>query len=325
MGSSSEHILEVKNITKVFKADLFKKPHMALNNVSCRFRRAKCTGLLGHNGAGKTTTIRIIFGLVRPTSGEILFDGNPIVADTKIRLGYMPEVNKLPTNLSCQEILNHHLAIYCPDLIAKDRLEKIKLGLAQVGLTDVAHKRVKNLSKGMGRRLAWAQATIHDPELVILDEPFSGLDPVASIDLLKWIKSFKQAGKSLILCTHDLWTVRELCDEVHIFRKGELVYSTLDNAKMSRSAALNSANYQLVVSGVRSEDLAKIAQQAQLKPWEYLSQKDFIARLAFKDYEVASAWLKACLDRGLIVLRFADEIAIEDESIRIFFEGGQLK
>jgi ABC-2 type transport system ATP-binding protein len=237
----------------------------------------------------------------------------------------MPEVNKLPTNLSCQEILNHHLAIYCPDLIAKDRLEKIKLGLAQVGLTDVAHKRVKNLSKGMGRRLAWAQATIHDPELVILDEPFSGLDPVASIDLLKWIKSFKQAGKSLILCTHDLWTVRELCDEVHIFRKGELVYSTLDNAKMSRSAALNSANYQLVVSGVRSEDLAKIAQQAQLKPWEYLSQKDFIARLAFKDYEVASAWLKACLDRGLIVLRFADEIAIEDESIRIFFEGGQLK
>jgi ABC-2 type transport system ATP-binding protein len=318
-------ILELRQLTKIYSSDLFKKPHTALNDVSCRFPRGRCTGLLGHNGAGKTTTIRMIFGLVKASKGSILFDGQPIEAHTKLRMGYMPEVNKLPVNLTCREVLDHHLAIFIPSLSRNEHKERVDQALEQVGLSQVAQKRIKNLSKGMGRRLAWAQATIHQPDLVILDEPFSGLDPVAITDLLHWIKLYKKSGKSLILCTHDLWTVRELCDEVHIFRKGELVYSTYDQAKLSRTAALNSANYQLVISGARLEDMQTLSQQRSLKPWEYVSQKDLILRMAFKEYETASAWLKAALDAGLIVLKFADEIAIEDESVKIFFEGGQLK
>lgn len=318
-------ILELRQLTKIYSSDLFKKPHTALNDVSCRFPRGRCTGLLGHNGAGKTTTIRMIFGLVKASKGSILFDGQPIEAHTKLRMGYMPEVNKLPVNLTCREVLDHHLAIFIPSLSRSEHKERVDQALEQVGLSQVAQKRIKNLSKGMGRRLAWAQATIHQPDLVVLDEPFSGLDPVATTDLLHWIKLYKKSGKSLILCTHDLWTVRELCDEVHIFRKGELVYSTYDQAKLSRTAALNSANYQLVISGARLEDMQTLSQQRSLKPWEYVSQKDLILRMAFKEYETASAWLKAALDAGLIVLKFADEIAIEDESVKIFFEGGQLK
>lgn len=324
MNGHKDAILEIRNLNKVFKGDLFRKKQTAINNVSCRFLRGKCTGLLGHNGAGKTTTIRSIFGLIRPTSGEILFNGGPITTAIKARIGYMPEVNKLPTNLSCEEILRSHMSIYMPHLSRKALTAKVAESLRHVGLLDARNKRVKVLSKGMGRRIAWAQATIHDPDLVILDEPFTGLDPVATSDLLGWIKGCKEQGKSLVLCTHDLWAVRELCDDVHVFRKGQLVYSTLDVSAITRTAALNSANYQLVLSGVRESDLKQLAETFRLKPWDYLSQKNLVMRLTFKEYEVASAWLKACIERGLIILRFADEIAVEDDSIKALFEGGQV-
>src|SRR5690606_3020487 len=129
------------------------------------------------------------------------------------------------------------------------RRKVIEAGLNKVEMWDVKNKKIKSLSKGMARRIAWLQATLHDPDLVILDEPFSGLDPLARMSLLGWIKEYRDEGKSLILCTHELWSVRELCDEVHVFKKGQLVYSTFDDGLEKRKAGLNSAHYQLAVSG----------------------------------------------------------------------------
>src|SRR5690606_4274952 len=112
----------------------------------------------------------------RPDKGEILYGGKPITQQRRASFGYMPEVSKLPEMLTPAEVLRHHLAMFNPKWLARNkRKDEIERTLKKVGLWEARHKKVKKLSKGMGRRLAWAQATIHDPEFVILDEPFSGL------------------------------------------------------------------------------------------------------------------------------------------------------
>jgi len=320
MTSVTSTILELKNLHKVFNHDLFQKKTIAVNDVSCDFLTGKCTGLLGHNGAGKTTAIKMILGLIKPTKGKVIFDGKPLTITRKSKIGYMPEVNRLPANLSCEEVLEFHLRIYTK-LGHKQRRDLIQSSLEQVSLDKVKRKKIKELSKGMARRLAWAQATIHSPTLVILDEPFSGLDPVARHDLLNWIKAYKAAGNTLILCTHELWTVRELCDEVHIFKNGQLAYTTTDRAVDQHGIRLNAANYHLAIAGVDDESLKNLLEHQKLKPWSDMQYKDFLVQLHFNEYEVAVAWLKACVEQGFIIVRFSDEVSIDHNTIYKLFVG----
>ncbi len=135
-------ILEIKNLSKRFDKDLFKKSQTVLDSLSCGFPEAQCTGLMGHNGAGKTTTIRTIFGLIRPDAGEVLFRGSPLTLKDKRRIGYMPETNKLPVNLTCEEILLHHLKVFNPTEISpRHYKETVKGKLEEIGLWD--HRKKK--------------------------------------------------------------------------------------------------------------------------------------------------------------------------------------
>ena len=324
--SAIEAILELRHLTKVFDKDLLKKRQTVINDLSCRFLSGKCTGFLGHNGAGKTTTIRTIFGLIRQNKGEVLFKGRPIAAGDKAVLGYMPETNKLPAALTCREILSHQLRVYQPRHVpASSYGNLIDDKLREVGLWEHRGKRVGKLSKGMGRRLAWAQATIHDPELVILDEPFSGMDPLGRRHMIGWIKKLKDKQASIILCTHELWSMYHLCDEFHIVRRGALAFSTLDQAPGQEAAPQGLAQrWFLQVSGVDLPGLTALKAKKGLPEWDDVHQEGFLAKLQLPSYEAAAAWLATCQGAGLVIVKLESSKGLLEDRILEYFDGGNV-
>lgn len=325
--SQAAPILELKNIRKVFDYDILKKKEVVIEDLSCRFPRGKCTGLFGHNGAGKTTSIRMVFGMIRPDRGEVLFDGHPIKLGDKQRIGYMPESNKLPGALTPEEILRHQLTIYNVGGSRTERANLVQSMLEKVGLWDHRKKLVSKLSKGMARRLAWAQATIHNPELVILDEPSSGLDPLGRADMTKWILDLKHNGTSILLCTHDLQAMSTLCDEFHIIRRGKLVYSTVDAvAHQSTDVAPHhsgQSTYQLKVSGLTAERIAKAKSEQNLPAYESVEQQGLLGVLYFQDYGAAAQWLSYCTSKGAVVVGFGEAPLIEGKALHELFDGGK--
>ncbi|SMF82574.1 ABC transporter ATP-binding protein [Pseudobacteriovorax antillogorgiicola] len=315
----STPILEIRNLKKVFDHDLLKKKQVAIDNLNCHFPTGQCTGFMGHNGAGKTTTIKAIFGLLKPDSGDVLFKGRPLNLEDKRSIGYMPETNKLPANLNCQEILMHHLKIFKPKGTAKrDYRHMVEEKLKEVELWDHRTKRVSKLSKGMGRRLSWAQATIHNPELVILDEPFSGLDPLGRMMMSKLINYLRDDKKTIILCTHELWTVNEVCDELHILKKGRLAYSSLNPIQGQVPKPL--MNYQIVTSGISPSKLKDLQGQS-LPEWDYINEQDYLIKLGFGEYSDAILWLKALLEESVVVMDFSKHKGFEEEELLVHFEG----
>ena len=317
---SSSAILEIRNLKKVFEKDLFKKKQIVIDDLSCMFPQGKCTGFMGHNGAGKTTTIKTIFGLLRPDSGDIYFKGKPLKLEDKRVIGYMPETNKLPSNLTCHEILVNHLRIFRPSKYPKkDFKELVEKKLREVNLWDHKDKKVSGLSKGMGRRLSWAQATIHDPQLIILDEPFSGLDPLGRVMMAKLINKLRDEKKSIILCTHELWTVNEVCDELHIVRDGKLAYSSLTPLEGQIPRPI--MNYQLLCSGLSPEKIEEIKSRESLCEWDYIHHRDYLIKLGFGEYTEACQWLTALINEGVVILDFSKKKGFEEDELLVYFEG----
>ncbi len=324
--ASSTSILELQGIRKVFDYDIFKKKEVVIENLSCRFPQGKCTGLFGHNGAGKTTTIRMIFGMIRPDTGHILFEGHPLKLSDKQAIGYMPETNKLPGALTPEEILRHQLAIYNVGGSRQQHLDLIRASLEEVGLWDHRKKFVRKLSKGMGRRLAWAQATIHKPKLVILDEPSSGLDPLGRRDMNEWIVALKQKGTSILLCTHDLQAMGTLCDDYHVIRRGRLVFSTLDQVSEQNQDILyrqdGQSLYQLKISGLTTDGIAKARSEHKLPAYQMAQQEALLGVLYFNDYAAAAQWLNFCNSKGMVVVNFGEAPTLEGKALYELFDGG---
>lgn len=310
-------ILELKKVSKVFKNDLIKGKQIALNQINFKFFQGECTGLLGHNGAGKTTAIRTILGIIFPDSGEICFNGNPLTRKDRAKIGYMPEINKLPLNLTPIELLRSHLKIYS---VGKNKQinheENCKNLLQTIGLWDHKNKKIKNMSKGMARRIAWALAVIHEPQLLILDEPFSGLDPLGRNEMNKWIEDAKAKGISIILCTHELSTVQHLCDNFHILNRGKLVYSTHSQENNEESTA----NYELSISGITEDKLSQHLISQKLPEWNYISQEGWLTKLYFREYEDAIKWVKICTDYGYLILNFSSNNTVQENKLLKFFE-----
>lgn len=292
--------LEIKNLRKVYDRDLFKKKAVVVDDLNCRFLEGQCTALMGHNGAGKTTTIRMIFGLINSDAGEILYRGKRLTTEDKRLIGYMPETNKLPTNLTCEEILLHHLRVFRPaHLKPSEYKQAIEEKLREIELWDHRKKRVGKLSKGMGRRLSWAQATLHKPELIILDEPMSGLDPLGYRLMVNLIQKLREDKVTIILCTHELWSIEQLCDQVHILNHGRLVYSTLDlNEKEEHVAHL------LAISGSTVQEIEHLASEANLpKPSEIRASKHRV-EIILRQYQDAVKWLEIAMRKGLLIVTF---------------------
>ena len=221
-GQSNESVIEVRNLSKVYR-DFWGRPKVrALNALSLDIKKGEVFGLLGPNGSGKTTTLKLLLGLLFPTEGEITILGKPAADVSKNeRIGYLPEESYLYRFLNAHETLDFYGRLFkMPANVRKERAEKL---LDMVKLAPQARRRqLKEYSKGMARRIGVAQALINDPDLVMLDEPTSGLDPLGNRDMKDLILDLKKQGKTVLMCSHLLADVQDVCDRIAILYGGEL-------------------------------------------------------------------------------------------------------
>lgn len=205
--------IEVKNITKVYK------DQKALNSVSFKVKDAEIVGFLGPNGAGKSTMMKILTTYIDASEGTAFVNGFDVNTDkNKVQgsIGYLPEHNPLYTDLYVKEYLNFNANVYG---IAKSKIDEV---IELTGLTPEAHKKISQLSKGYRQRVGLANALLHNPEVLILDEPTTGLDPNQLVDIRNLIRSIGKE-KTVFLSTHIMQEVEAMCDRVIIINKGEIV------------------------------------------------------------------------------------------------------
>lgn len=207
----------------------------AVDDLSVQVPAGSVYGFLGPNGAGKTTTIRMIMNIIRPDSGRIETLGNGQIEQVKTRIGYMPEERGLYRKMTVRKVLTYFGAI--KGLDAKELAHRVPLWLLRVDLADWTEKKVEELSRGMHQKLQFAVTIINEPELVILDEPFSGLDPLNQ-DLLKdIILEMRNEGKTVIFSTHVMHEAEQLCDFILLINKGKpILDDRLDNIRSRQSA-----------------------------------------------------------------------------------------
>ena len=195
----------------------------AVDGLSLALAPGEIVGFLGTNGAGKTTTIKMITGLLRPDAGEVsVFGGDPSDPAVRARIGYMPEVATYYPYLNARELLAFYGGICGLD--AKAVRERTDSLLESVGLADAAKRPLRTYSKGMLQRAGIAQALLNDPDLLVLDEPFTGLDPLARIHFRELLRSLREKGKAVFFSSHELGETELLCDRVAIMKKGRCVY-----------------------------------------------------------------------------------------------------
>lgn len=225
MGSSElaapDIVIEARNLSKDYRDFWGRQKVRALKALDLEVRQGEVFGLLGPNGSGKTTTIKLLLGLLFPTSGEALVFGQPATNVNKNeRIGYLPEESYLYRFLNAEETLDFYGRLF--DMPARVRRERVRQLISQVGLDRAKHRQLKEYSKGMTRRIGLAQALINDPELVILDEPTTGLDPIGTRDMKDLILKLKSEGKTVLMCSHLLADVQDVCDRIAILYQGEL-------------------------------------------------------------------------------------------------------
>lgn len=208
-------IIEIKNVSKSFGEKV------ALNDVSLEIPEGKIFGLLGPNGAGKTTLIRIINRITIPNGGQVYFQGRPITQRDVEKIGYMPEERGLYRKMKVGD-----QALYLARLkgMSKaDALRELKGWFIKFGIQDWWNKKVEELSKGMAQKLQFITTVVHKPKLLILDEPFSGFDPVNADIVRKEILRLRDEGSTIILSTHNMESVEELCDHIALINHSQLV------------------------------------------------------------------------------------------------------
>jgi len=218
---SAEVVVSVRGLTKVFK-DFWNRPKArAVDNVDFEVRRGEVFGLLGPNGSGKSTTVKLLLGLLNPTKGHIeVFGHSPRHVQTKSRIGYLPEESYLYRYLNSRETLDFFGNLF--HLSKGERNNRAEQLLEMVGLGKTQTRAVGEFSKGMQRRIGLAQALINDPDLVILDEPTAGLDPIGCREVKDLIIALARRGKTVILSSHLLSDVEDVCDRVVIYYGGKI-------------------------------------------------------------------------------------------------------
>lgn len=216
-----EAVIESRNLTKIYRDFWGRKKVEALRSLNLSVSKGEIFGLLGPNGSGKTTTIKLLLGLLFPTSGQALVLGKDACdVEKNNRLGYLPEESYLYKFLNAEETLDFYGKLFhIPRAQRRQRASEL---IAQVGLQHARKRLVKEYSKGMARRIGLAQALINDPEVVILDEPTSGLDPIGTREMKNLILSLKDKGKTVLMCSHQLADVQDVCDRIAILHQGEL-------------------------------------------------------------------------------------------------------
>jgi len=220
-SSDSEVIIETRNLTKIYRDFWGRQKVRALKALDLEVRRGEIFGLLGPNGSGKSTTMKLLLGLLFPTSGQALvFGQDPTSIATKERIGYLPEESYLYRFLDARETLNFYGQLF--NMPADVRQKRVNELIEMVGLKWAERRQLKEYSKGMTRRIGLAQALINDPELIFLDEPTTGLDPIGIREMKDLILKLKEEGKTVLVTSHQLADLQDVADRIAILHQGEL-------------------------------------------------------------------------------------------------------
>ena len=285
-------IIECKNVSKSFGEKV------ALDNVSVEIPKGKIFGLLGPNGAGKTTLIRIINRITIPNSGTVFFDGRPITQDDVEKIGYLPEERGLYRKMKVGE-----QAMYFAQLKGmsyREAQDELKKWFIRFGIESWWNKKVEELSKGMAQKVQFITTVVHKPSLLILDEPFSGFDPVNAQVIREEILRLKAEGATVILSTHNMESVEELCDNIALFNKSHVVI-TGGVDEIRRKYGNN--NVELIYTA-----------EKELRPilglFSVLSDQDDMGRhtavLSLEKSATTNDVLKAIIEQGLTVNSFKE-------------------
>jgi ABC-2 type transport system ATP-binding protein len=214
-------VVETRNLSKDYRDFWGRRKKRALRALNLQIHRGEIFGLLGPNGSGKTTTIKLLLGLLFPTEGDALVFGEPAATVAKNeKIGYLPEESYLYRFLNAEETLDFYGRLF--HISADDRQRRAQELIEMVGLKADRKRVLKEYSKGMRQRIGLAQALINDPELVILDEPTSGLDPLGTRWMKDLILDLRRQGKTVLMCSHRLDDVQDVCDRIAILYEGEL-------------------------------------------------------------------------------------------------------
>ena len=213
-------MLVIRNLTKQFYQR--NEEITVVDNLSLTVRKGQVFGLIGPNGAGKTTTVKLVAGLLFPGKGKISIGGFPAGSlEAKRKIGFMNENPQFYYHLKAREVMEFVADLF--EIEKTEAIKKIDVLLKEVGLKDAKELAVRKFSKGMHQRLAFAVAQINNPELLILDEPLDGLDPLGRLDFKQMILKLKKSGATIFFSSHILSDVEEICDEVAILHKGKII------------------------------------------------------------------------------------------------------
>jgi ABC-type multidrug transport system, ATPase component len=212
--------LQIEGLTVAYPQG-FKKYKLAIDDISFDIEQGKILGLLGPNGAGKTTLMKTIIGLISAKKGRVSIFGQPVSTKTLARVGYMPEISNFYWFLTPKETLEMFGRL--SGMSRSDIVPRIGSVLGMVGLSGEKDQLVKSFSKGMAERLNMAQAIMHDPQILILDEPFSGMDPIGRIHMRNILSELKREGKTILLSSHELSEAELISDDICIMKKGRIL------------------------------------------------------------------------------------------------------
>ncbi|HHL42445.1 MAG TPA: ATP-binding cassette domain-containing protein [Hellea balneolensis] len=284
----TEPVLNIENIRKSFAG----KP--AVDGISLQVNKGEIVGFLGPNGAGKTTTLRMALGLIEPDSGEVSLFGQAPGPSAFGRIGFLPEERGLYRKIKARDAIAH---IACLNGMRRgDALKRADEMLGRYGLADIKHKKIKTLSKGMAQKVQLIAAIAHDPEFLILDEPFSGLDPVNQKLLETMVREISERGRTIIFSTHVMEHAERLCDKIILISQGKKIFDgdvqeALSFAPRRLLIELTGANTQDILSGLADD----------------IQSEGDVYHLVLKPKINAQKVLETCVKNKLKLIRFEPE------------------
>lgn len=294
--SATEPMIELRRIHRFFGNT------KAVNDVSFEVYRGQVFGFIGPNGAGKTTSMRILSTLELPSYGDAFVDGFSVINDPDLvrrRLGFMPDGFSMYQNMNCVEYLDFFARSY--GLLGKDRIAALRRTLSFTGLDKIASKPITGLSKGMRQRLCLGRSMIHSPAVLILDEPANGLDPRARIELRQMIQQLAVEGTTILVSSHILTELAEMCDQVGIIERGRLL------------AVGSVADIRRSIQGALRVQMTALERGQQLQHW--LNEQEGVSNVTRTDNTLSLelvggpneqvALLKAIVRADFAILEFA--------------------
>lgn len=292
-------ILQVDSITKKFGA------YKAVDNISFEVEEGKIFGLLGPNGAGKTTIIRMITNIIAPDSGSIKIFDNDMNSSQQNYIGYLPEERGLYKKVKVIEQLEYFGRL--KGLSKSEANKRAQYWLNKVGANGWENKKIQELSKGMAQKIQFVSTVMHDPKFMIFDEPFSGFDPINTELLKNILLEMKSNGKTIILSTHQMFQVEQLCDEVFMINKGKSVlYGNLREIKK------NYGKNHLIIEFSGSGKFIK-----ELDPKKIVDYSENRVEIRISDYDEAQVILKNALEGNEITKFIIDEPSLNEIFIDI--------